>query len=428
MAEENFGNISTIIRSIKPIKYLFSKESRDFEKYFRGPNLKSLLKTLNTKPKVHDFFISNYNNHKQNNNNKNNFIEVNLKSTLNHIENLSNFKYLPSNLMNKLQDKEKNENCIEYYNYKNKPKKLKLNKNKKKSSSAKQVNIFINQTSDPGRYDPNYDLVKKRIPVAYIKSSKEELKNLKQTKSKSQNNFFLKNKNINNEKSYLINSINNLDIKNNCKDKNKDNITSRKKTFNFRRMFKKKSTINDFENDHTYKHLKFLHDHQKKLSSAQISFSKNKNNSNNKNILSNLSSPKKNKTSVNFYKKLDINKNDEKKEDDSLLKDKYLSPNPHLNKCLIDFEKMSGRDRKLNIYPVSYSKSTYSPKYEITRPRIHSPIFKFKSSFQDYKKYVTGKLIRSYCFAQFDYFVMDINKNKKCDDLNGNYRHVINLV
>ena len=50
--------------------------------------------------------------------------------------------------------------------------------------------MFLNSTSDPGRYDPIYSLVRKREPVIYIGYPNEKIKDnkLKKVKSCSQNN------------------------------------------------------------------------------------------------------------------------------------------------------------------------------------------------------------------------------------------------
>ena len=78
----------------------------------------------------------------------------------------------------------------------------------------------------------------------------------------------------------------------------------------------------------------------------------------------------------------------------------------------INFKKMLGRSNSLfgdqSLYFVQYS-----PNYEFFRPHIPSVAFKYHKNDDDYKKYITGKIIRGYKYSTEKYFVFDYKKHKK---------------
>ena len=79
-------------------------------------------------------------------------------------------------------------------------------------------------------------------------------------------------------------------------------------------------------------------------------------------------------------------------------------------KCPIVFNRMPGRDRKI-VVTSRLNEVNYNPKYDITRPHVPATIFKHSFDYSKFKKYITGKIIRSYCFTPDKYFVLEINKN-----------------
>ena len=82
----------------------------------------------------------------------------------------------------------------------------------------------------------------------------------------------------------------------------------------------------------------------------------------------------------------------------------------HKIKCPIVFNRMPGRDRKI-VVTSRLNEVNYNPKYDITRPHVPATIFKHSFDYSKFKKYITGKIIRSYCFTPDKYFVLEINKN-----------------
>ena len=93
-----------------------------------------------------------------------------------------------------------------------------------------------------------------------------------------------------------------------------------------------------------------------------------------------------------------------------LIKPSSSVPDYNKIKCPIVFNKMSGRERKILITS-RYKEVNYTPKYDITRPHVPSTTFKHSFDCSKFKKFITGKLIRSYCFTPDKYFIIEINKN-----------------
>jgi hypothetical protein len=91
-------------------------------------------------------------------------------------------------------------------------------------------------------------------------------------------------------------------------------------------------------------------------------------------------------------------------------------------RCPIIFDKMPGRDRPINFVDAILDgcRTNYNPDYNIIRPHIPSTIFKTKRIYQNYKKYITGKIIRNYCYNPEQYFVFEIKKDKE-NEVSGKY-------
>ena len=95
-------------------------------------------------------------------------------------------------------------------------------------------------------------------------------------------------------------------------------------------------------------------------------------------------------------------------------------------RCPIVFDKMPGRDRPINFVDGGWEgcRTNYNPDYNIIRPHIPSIIFKNKRKYQNFKKYITGKIIRSYCYSPDKYFVFEIKENKE-NEVSGKYGTII---
>ena len=78
---------------------------------------------------------------------------------------------------------------------------------------------------------------------------------------------------------------------------------------------------------------------------------------------------------------------------------------------------MPGRDRKV-VEESGLDDVNYTPNYDIIRPHVPATIFKHSFNFSKFKKYITGKIIRNYCFTPDQYFVLEINKNMEKNNKN----------
>ena len=441
-------NIISIVKSLRPINYLYSKQNKDYDKFFRSSSLKGLIRQINARPKYNEFLKPGESLEELNNKN-NTILNVNFKSTFNYLEELSNLKNLPMVLVNKKLFKRGrfNDDYAEHsLNSNEKRKKNRENEKKKKKEKIAQIKNSgdADVTLDPGRYHPNYNFIKKRYPCAYL------------GKPKVKEDSFHKENNKNEEET--INKHNNNNINHN--NENDDIITNRII----------KSRNNKIKNSNIY--------HEKKLSNKMILL-----NINNKNKKMNVSSPNfysvpktllsKNNENKNVKIISEIKKNNIKLKDHNtvsswshatdldrskkindlnkaLNKNKnknnyytsqrtahstyFLKNNKKLNKnasednlrCTIIFDKMPGRDRPINFVDGGWEgcRTNYNPDYNIIRPHIPSTIFKSKRKYQNYKKYITGKIIRSYCYSPDQYFVFEI-KDKKENDLSGKYGTII---
>ena len=164
-------NIISIVKSLHPINYLYSKQNKDYDKFFRSSSLKGLIKQINSRP-VFNEFMKPGETFEEINNKKNTFMDVNFKSTFNYIKELSYLKNLPLVSMDKNYNKRGR-----YYTYYNqnkltkeeKKKKLLEEKKKKKLEKISQIKNSgdAEVTLDPGRYHPNYNFIKRRYPCIF---------------------------------------------------------------------------------------------------------------------------------------------------------------------------------------------------------------------------------------------------------------------
>ena len=167
-------NFNAIVKSLKPIKYKFSKESLKHDEYFKKSSVKMLEKNLNAPKKSPD-----------------NFYTSKLYKNLDYIYNLSNepFDYAQNlkgeknipikirkrginfikNLYNPEFEEQKEENHLLYENNK------KRNNNRfniKQLNKPKNIFKFKIFALDPGYYHPNYNYIKKRIPsIDFVKEN-----------------------------------------------------------------------------------------------------------------------------------------------------------------------------------------------------------------------------------------------------------------
>ena len=357
----------SVIKSLKPITFSYSRQSKEYEKYFSNSNLKHLLKSVNKKAKTTNSIFSNPLFFDQSKND-NNIININIKSSFSYITDLSSLNNFRLSMIKKRKNYEEYVAKMNLFNelfYIKKEKlvdsefRKKRGERIKKKFDQQKINGESETTLDPGKYFPKYDIVQRRYPVAFIGNSNEEDKK-EQIKIKKKNIDYLR-KNNNKEK--------------NIKDKGKLNNKNIRKTNPYRSLYKSNSG-NDLL-------------HIEKININTIN--------------------KENKTYDKFYPIKD-NKNNNIINNKKLFKT-FSAENISKVKCPIVFNKMPGRDRKVVIDPI-FNEVDYSPNYEFPRPHVPATIFKHTFDCQKFKKYMTGKIIRSYCFTPDKYFVFEVNQNR----------------
>ena len=439
-------NIKLIIKSLSPIKYKYSRKFKELDKTFKYMSLENLLKTLDYHPKLHDEYTPSpdfLNNKKK--------FDINFQNSFNYIKEFSDLNNLPLVLSNR--------NCLkngtfnpdyEYNPIKNKEeqKQILLQNEKRKKERLKdrleRLKKWRESESnvDPGKYHPNYDFIKKKIRNIYIREPIVKINK----KSENQNE---KDKNkIEYHSEEKKNNENNNNINNNTKNNFKDNL---------------KEAIKDEKNDNhnnnnnsvnlNDSHSKNDNCSNANNNSSKISLIKNINKKSMQNIkYRNNSFLDKNSSTLPEYSKTIGNNKSFYIEDMPLFNN--LKVNSVKNKLAKNFSlpKVSIDTRKIKIKPIKYTTYynrssslgslnrnpvlfkkmlgrndtlfnnqnlnliSYSPNYKSTMPHIPATIFKYKENEQNYKKYITGKIIRGYHYTSKKYFVIDYknqNQNKK---------------
>ena len=424
-------NIISIVKALKPIDYLYSKQNKDYDKIFRSSSLRGLIRQINSRPKYNEFLKPGESLEELNHKNKT-IMNINFKSTFNYIEELSNLKNLPMVLLNKNIIKRGRFNSDYEENMNNSKRKNKNDKKKKKKKIQQIKNRGdADVTLDPGRYHPNYDFIKKRYPCAYLGKPKSKEKTLyKHIKNNDEeekkgnnldNKYLLKtSKMSNNKRINFYETISNKAI--GFKTKTTKNKKMNYSSYNFYSI--PKSSINNNGN----KKIKILNDIRKK----KIKSVNKMNEYNTVSFWSHTMDLDRSKKFTDQIKVInDKNKTNYMNFTNSMgdfKKIKKISKNVSASnlKCPIFFDKMPGRDRPINFVDGAWEgcRTNYNPDYNIIRPHIPSIIFKNKRKYQNFKKYITGKIIRSYCYSPDKYFVFEIKENKE-NEVSGKYGTII---
>ena len=429
-------NIITIVKTLKPIKNIYSKQNKDFDKYFHGLSLKYLVDHMKIQKKYNPYLNPGESLDEPDNNS---IMNINFKSTFNYLDELNKVKSLPT--IKKIS------NNIKIIKNKTKGKKNKKILEKKKqdeiSNLVRKKMWDENVTLDPGRYYPKYDYIRKKIPCAFIGKPKitEEDYTIQNEKKKEETEKKIKKEKINiQEKKEENDNINNKDIKN-ANPKNKiilnesdsskillDKINSNLDSPKKNNMNNRSNILHQSANkkmkisQKTDKFSSSIIKHQNTASSwsntLELDSSKKlseqyKTRDNNRNI------SLENSSKFNYYSTQKINFKTNKR---------YSLKNMSMNnlKCPIIFDKMQGRDEldELDKKSKAVYRINYNPDYNALRP--HIPTIKFKSvrQYQDFKKYINGKIIRSYWYNPQQYFVFEYKENKE-NDMNGNYGNIM---
>ena len=467
---EGSDNIMSILKSITPIRYKYSKENKLLDKTFKSMSLQNLMRTLDSHLKPKDDFAPSPEYLK----NKNKY-EINFKNSNDYIRELSNLNNLPLIFGNKdiIKDgKFNDEYDISNLGNKEAQKKMQDEKERRKKERyeerLKKLKLWKESHSniDNLKYHPNYDYIRKKVfcvhirppTVKKIRLDKKEIddREIKEKKKKKNNSVNTSNIESNIERKQSRISIPNL--KHNPsevtfdKNKHETNTNSVTITLNNIPLINIKESGLNSNNKNSFD---FIDSNSNRSNSSKLRelHSNNYllNNSATKNILMNkakalnlknkIKLADKNSSNNSDYYNNEMNKSTNI-EELSLLhqeRDKFykIQSNRSLNKNMslpkirkklnsplksktnryngakhcIYFKKMLGREHSL-FNSKNNQIVLYAPNYENVMPHIPSTIFKYRMNDADYKKYITNKIIRGYNYSSEKYFVFDFKKNK----------------
>ena len=428
MITKSQDNILTILKSMPKINYTFSRKNREFNKTFKNKSLETLLRILDSHPKIHDEytpsqeFLNNRNKYEINFQNSDNYIKEfsdlnNLPLVMSNRNCLKNGTFNPDYDLNPVKSKEEQKLIILE---KEKRKRERLQDRLERLKKWRESDSSL----DPGKYHPNYNFIKKKITNVYIRqpivviNKKIELeKKLKMKKKENKKEEHKNNSNNQNpDNSHIEKESNNKNIIINKNDnENKENKNNNSINFNDSNSFNsskisiikkiKKEPGRNIKNNLLDKNSSTISDYNNTIEinkSTNIedlpSFNKNnKLNSVKNRHLKNFSLPTIGNKKIKNIKHIKFKKN------------KFRSTSLGNIKNSLFFKKMLGRDgsffenQNLNLI-------SYSPNYESMTPHIPATIFKYKNNNQNYKKYITGKIIRGYNYTPEKYFVFEFQK------------------
>lgn len=404
--------ILAIVKSIQPINHLYSKQNKNYDRYFQGSRLKDLLKKFNKNQKFDEFLklgvsLDEINNNKVINN-------INFQKIFKYIDDLSNYKKVPILNKNSINNIYHSENNNRKYTKNNNIKKKKFER-----FSTTKIDGDANVTMDPGRYRPKYDFIKKRSPCAFLgkpKNDDDDIKvNIEKNKNKKRiSKNILKSAYSKNENSKsMICSLNKSVIE---KSNKKEIESELNKTIKVNQKNKDKDkgkiiqhgnlSYYNLYNKNENKFIKLiLHPKEKSINSLIKELNTSSNNSNDfSKINNNLFKAKNDNNKFN-----NINKTQriylKKRKKKNLIKNASMTN----IKSAISFDKMQGRSHIFR--KTISSRISYNPDYSYLRPHIPATIFKAQKEHQKFKKYVIGKIIRNYYYNSDRYFACDYKED-----------------
>ena len=453
-------DIMLLLKSISPIKNNYSKSNREFDKIFKNVSLGGLIKNLNCKHKVQDEFSPSPEYLK--NRNK---LEINLQNSYTYIKELSNINNLPIIAKNKYYIKKGLLNDDFDFDFNNKEEKKKalgekdnIQKSKFKEKLKKIKNLKRNCSDIYSlKSKSDFDFIKKKAYIKPLPSSITDIKNHIEI-------FKHGNKKIN-DKHENKNNINRFTFK---QEQNQKQSSNKNKKDNSNILFNIKQNINNnsklFNDSYSNrsnlsnnKNIDFnnINNNRQRSSRNETKLDKNtiiknsfNNNYENGNPLTNsdchtceinkstnieditFNNPDKDKIRKSNSLSYIYNKNVKLPKMKKLFRNDSKNKNKRNNgiKFSIYFNRMSGRDVK-NHEDKNYKIISYSPNYDFLIPHVHSPIFSYRKNDENYKKFKTGQIIRSYHFSPDQYFVFEFNKKKtKKFSLNRERKKILEIL
>ena len=481
-------NIMTILKSITPIRYKFSKENRQFDNAFKTRSLQSLIKSIDYHPKLKDEFAPS----PEFMNNKNNKYEINFKNSDEYIKELSDLNNLPLIVNNKncLKNGKFNDDFdISPLSNKEEKKKIMEEKERRKrerlEERLKKLKLWRESDSntDSLKYNPNYELKKKKIFSVHIRPP--TLKKIKIQKEENEKNADKKknklgiNNNLNksqNQNNGTQNPNNSIQTQNLNPNQNQSEITFDKNKNEADNNIN--ITINHINNQnnkeiriHSINNNSLINNDSRsnRSNSSKLKFQEN-NYFSSKSVSRNILKPRekvlnlknrikvyeKNSSTNSDYNTMEINKSTNIEDISIIHQEKEKFNSIHSMRNIINrnnnvylpkitkkikkslrsrtnrnngiknsfyFKKMLGRKSDIFVGEQSKNAIAYFPNYDFFRPHIPTTTFKYKKNDVDYKKYITGKIIRGYNYSSEKYFVFEY-KIKKPKKLNLNRERI----
>ena len=356
-------SIISIVKGIQPIDYQYSKLGRIMNGYFKKRSLDYIQKNIDKKIQVHEYYDLPT---KENQKKENNFFNIDFRKIdtyLNEYSKIDNLHHI-------------------YNTYKSSDTKIKTKKKIKKINLKKKIEftgLSKNQiTADPGRYNPNFKSIFKNSYHAFFGSS--QIKSNNQSNNSIDNNTNKGNTTISKSKSQSIlktergiNLDETIQLKNNNDDIQSSNVINMKNNSYKNSIELPKSDRNDLNSKNSFSQIK----------SSLINF-------------------------PDLYK-FDKSRNNSKKS--LLTKSNSSKLLKKINASSIDFSKMSGRK---NIFNINCT-PIYSPNYKYNLPHLSTVRMPKEIPFQELKKIIIGKLIRTYKLNSDEYMIMEINRKYNND-------------
>ena len=438
-------SIKSILKSLSPIKYKYSQKFKELDKTFKYMSLENLLKTLDYHPKLHDEYTPS----PEFLNNKKKF-DINFQNSFNYIKEFSDLNNLPLVLSNR--------NCLkngtfnpdyEYnpINNKEEQKQILLQKEKRKKERLKdrleRLKKWRESDSnvDPGKYHPNYDFIKRKIRNVYIREPIVKINKKSENQNEKDKNKieYHSEEKKNNENNHNINNNTKINFKDNLKEVIKDEKNDNHNNNNSVNLNDSHSKNDNSSNANNNSSKISLIKNIKKKAMQNVKYRNNSYLDKNSSTLPEYSKTIGNNKSfyiedMSLFNNLKVNSVKNKLTKNFSLPKIGMSPRKikiksikyktyynrssslgSLNRNPVLFKKMLGRNDTLfsnqNLNLISYF-----PNYKSTMPHIPATIFKYKENEQNYKKFITGKIIRGYNYTSEKYFVIDYknqNQNKK---------------
>ena len=462
---EHKDRIMSILKSLTPIGYKFSRKNRELDETFKTMSLQNLMRVIDHHPKYHDEFTlpSEYLNNR-------NVYGINFKNSNEYIDELSDLNNLPIVIHNKnyLKGGKFNEeyDINSLNNKKEKMKILREKEKRKKEREKERFKIFKkrkyeNSKVDSLKYNPNYNFIKRKIFSFHIrppsvkkvrrtingKYNEKKKKNLmdiniNEDHTNNQTQNIGQNLKQNSSVIFFDRIKNDLHIKDNNKNGSNKNIIKSNNKDIFSNKNNNSSIFNDsntnLSNSSILRLPKLNNFISNNLKSRNISKIKIKV----LNLKNRLKMLGKNSSTNSDYNTVELNKSTNiedatlfHKDSEKIsnihsernikvnkriflpnIKKKFKRPlrsksNNEIKHCIY-FKKMLGRkddlflEKNLNLI-------SYFPNYDFLRPHIPNTIFKIKKDEINYKKYILGKIIRNYNYSPEKYFVFEYGKHKQ---------------